>query len=73
MSEKGLFQMRHHHHKAYNIFRLPDGKYEGRVFDHNRRVYSKTKPYDDIERAIKAAKVDCVLYAKGMCIVGILV
>jgi uncharacterized protein involved in tellurium resistance len=72
MSDMGLFPMRKHHRKEYNIFKHADG-FEGRVFDINRRVYCKTKPYPDIETAIKAAKADCELYAKGMCVIGILV
>jgi len=73
MSEKGLFPMRKHYKKEYNLFELPDHKYEGRVFDINRRTYSKTRPYDTLEMAMKAVKVDCELYAKGMCVIGILV
>lgn len=70
---KGLFPMRKHHRKEYNIFELPDGKFEGRVFDRNRRIYSITPPCETIEKAIKWAKSDCELYAKGMCINGILI
>jgi hypothetical protein len=73
MSGKGLFQMRRHHNKEYNIFELPSHKFEGRVFDRNRRIYSKTRPYETIKQAIAAAKADCELYAKGMCVIGILV
>jgi len=73
MSDKGLFQMRRKDGKDYNIFLLSDGTYEGRIFDRNRRVYCKTRPYPDIEKAIFAAKRDCELYAKGMCILGILI
>lgn len=73
MTDMALYPMRRHRSKEYNIFVLPDGKFEGRVFDRNRRVYSKTRPCLTVERAIYAAKADCELYAKGMCVVGILV
>ena len=73
MSEKGLFPMRSWHGKEYNIFLLPDGKYEGRVFDKNRRVYCKTTPCATVEIAIDRARSDCVLYAKGMFVSGIIV
>jgi len=73
MGEKGLFQMRKHHGIEYNIFQLSEGTYEYRVFDRNRRVYCKSKPIDTVERAINVARADCELYAKGMCVLGILV
>lgn len=73
MSNMGMFPMRKHHKKEYNIFKTADNKFEGYIFDPNRRIYSKTRPYDTVELAIKAAKVDCELYGKGMCVIGILV
>lgn len=69
----GLFPMRRWHKKEYNIFRLPDGKFEGRVFDKYRRVYCKTPPQDTLERAIKLTRYNCESYAKGQCVSGILV
>lgn len=73
MGVKGLFPMRRHHGKEYNVFPLPDNMFEGRVFDRNRRVYSKTRAHDSVEKAITAARADCELYAKGMCVLGIVV
>lgn len=70
MGSKGLFPMRRHHGKEYNIFREGDDKYVGKVFDRNRRIYSVTPAYNDIEKVIKFAKMDCELYAKGMCVNG---
>jgi len=70
MGEKALFPMRRCHSIEYNIFKTEDGKFQGYVFDHNRRIYSKTPAYDDIEKAIKFAKNDCGLRAKGQCVSG---
>lgn len=49
---------------SYNIFQLPDGKYEGRVFDQYRRVFAKTHPDSTVEDAIKHSKWACESISK---------
>ena len=68
MSDMALYPMRSHKGKKYNIFPLPDGTFEGRVFDRNRRVDYKTHPLPTVEKAIWVCRSVAELVAKGQCV-----
>jgi hypothetical protein len=68
MGDKGLFPMRSHHLKKYNIFNLQDEQFEGRIFDRYRRVEYKTFPQPTVDKAIQVSRWIAELLAKGQCV-----
>ncbi len=65
---RALYPMRKHHHKEYNIFPLPDGQYEGRVFDRNRRIDYKTHAIPTPDKAILVCRGIAELLGKSQCV-----
>lgn len=64
-NNKGLFAMRRHKGRDYNIFETVDGKFVGITFDINRRPFYQTVPAETPDRAIDYSRQMLDILVKG--------